>query len=311
MAGSPIALLLSIGVLATPSAAAADENTPCTSSRAKPQISLVDRGAGSAVYATQELGVKLTQAGEEGVAARSIAAPGARVDTEGAGGGLAALLWIDRPGPLTVTVRAADRDPALDPASTGADNECTHTVSQTFSISAATVTKAGKLKRPFLVDRRRRLWYRRVYYSFSVRPEGAAADRSPLTVRVRTIRRARYPSARTRAVSQAYGLRSFDVEEPPFKRGCQSLVCPPKARNGSAKALEVRVDDVRGGLKISVVVPTAYPGKSGRRLIPTPWGVDVEVFQSGRRVARLRAAGRCTEGGQAARCTFKRVSAKP
>jgi len=311
MARFSIALLLSIGVLAVPSGAAADENTPCTGSRPKPQMTLVDRGAGSAVYATQELGVKLTQAGEEGVGIRSIAAPGARVDTEEAGGGFAALLWIDRPGPLTVTVRAADRDPALDPANKGADTECTHTLSQTFDISAATVTKASKLRRPFLVDRRRRLWYRRVVYSFSVRPEGAGADRSPLTVRARTIRRARYPSPRTRAVSQVYGLRAFDIKEPPFKRGCQSLVCPPKARNGSAKALEVRVDEGRGGLKISVVVPTAYPSKSGRRLIPTPWGADIEVFQSGRRVARLRVAGRCTEGGQAARCTFKRASTKP
>ena len=85
MARSSIALLLSIGLLAVPSVAGADENTPCTASRAKPQVTLVDRGAGSAVYATQELGVKVTQAGEEGVAVRSISAPGARVDTEGAG----------------------------------------------------------------------------------------------------------------------------------------------------------------------------------------------------------------------------------
>ena len=58
-------------------------------------------------------------------------------------------------------------------------------------------------------------------------------------------------------------------------------------------------------------VPTSYPRGGRGRIIPTPWGVDVEVLQSGRRVARLRAAGRCTQGGQAAKCTFKKVSTKP
>ena len=43
------------------------------------------------------------------------------------------------------------------------------------------------------------------------------------------------------------------------------------------------------------------------RLIPTPFGVDVEVFQSGLRIARLRAAGRCDSYGQAARCRFEKA----
>lgn len=307
-----IALPLVLGALVSgPAVAAAGENTPCTASRAKPQITLVDRGGATTPTATHELGLKLTQAGAVGVEVRSIEAPGARVDTERAEG-IAALLWVDRPGPLTVTVRAADRDPALDPAKKGADTECTHTVSQTFTISAATVTRAGKLKRPFLVDRARKLWYRRVYYSFSVAPKGPGADRSPLTVRARTTRRAKYPGAKTPAVTRVYGLREFDYKEAPFKRGCGqgTLICPPKKRS-FPKALAVRVDEGGGALKLTVDVPTAYPGKLGRRAIPTPWGVDIQVFQSGRRVARLRAAGRCTEGGQAARCTFKKVSTKP
>jgi len=62
-------------------------------------------------------------------------------------------------------------------------------------------------------------------------------------------------------------------------------------------------------LKVIVLVPASY--SRGNRIIPTPWGVDVVVLQSGRRVARLRAAGRCTQGGQAARCTFKMASTKP
>jgi len=306
-------LLIAAGALAiAPSTVAADVNTPCTASRAKPQIVLVDRNRATTPTATHELGLKLTQAGASGVEVRSIHAPGARVDTEGAAGEANALLWVDKPGPLTVTVSAADEDPALDPARRGIDTACTHTVSQTFAIAPATVTRAGKLKRPFLVDRARRLWHRRVYYSFSVAPKGPGADRSPLTVRARATRKSKYPSARTRAVTQAYGLRDFDVKEPLPSRSCgeETLICPPMA-GSFAKGLTVYGFRDGGGVKIMVMVPTSYPSRVlGRRHIPTPWGVDVEIFQSGRRVARLRAAGRCTEGGQAARCTFKRVSTK-
>ena len=307
-----IALLLAGGALiAVPSTAAADENTPCTASRAKPRIVLAEKGSPTTLYATHELRLSLAQApgGEAGV--RSVEAPGARVDREGGEGTAAALLWVDRPGPVTVTVRAVDKDPALDPAKKGVDTDCTHILSQTFTITPATVTKAGKLKRPFLVDRRRRLWYRRVSYSFAVAPKGAGADRSPLTVRARATRRAVYPSARTPAITQTFGLRGFDATEPPFKRGCQALICP--AKQGSySKGLTVYAFGRPGGLRVLVDVPTSYPSKVlGRRVIPTPWGLDVEIFQSGRRVARLRAAGRCTQGGQAARCTFKKASTKP
>ena len=305
MVRSSIALLSIVGMWAGfPASAPADENTPCTAARPAPQLALTEKGGGTTLYATHELRATLTQDGEVG-GARSITAPGARVDTESEGGG---SLWADKPGPLTVTARALDRDPAL---GSGASGECTHVVSRTFTIAPAAITRPGKLKRPFLVDRRRRLWYRNVIYAFTVAPKGPGADRSPLTVRARTTRRARYPSARVRAVTQVFGLRDFDAVEPPFKRGCQSLICPPKARNGSPKAMEVSVFDRPGGIRVQADAPTAYPSKNGRRLIPTPWGVDVEVFQSGRRVARLRAAGRCTEGGQAARCTFRRVSTKP
>jgi len=308
MARCSTALLLTVGAMAgLPAAAAADENTPCTAARPQPQIALAERGGGTTLYATHELKLTVSQAGEDGVAVRSVAAPGARTDAQDADETPSAL-WVDRPGPVTVTVRTADRDPAVGSGSAG---ECTHTVSRTFTITPAAITRAGKLKRPFLVDRRRRLWYRRVSYTFAVKPSGPAADLSPLTVRARTTRRARYPSARARAFSQTFGLRAFDTTEPPFRRGCNDLICPPRARNGSAKAVGVLADERSGRLRIQAIVPTAYPSRSGRRVIPTPWGVDIQVFQSGGRVARLRAAGRCTDGGQAARCTFKRVSTKP
>ncbi|HYI38237.1 MAG TPA: hypothetical protein VEX39_16650 [Thermoleophilaceae bacterium] len=306
-------LLLALAAVAVaPSTAAAAENTPCTASRAKPQIVLAEKGAGAALYATHDLRLSLAQgpAGEAEV--RSIVAPGARLDAEGESGA-AALLWVDRPGPLTVTVRAADRDPALDPGSTGADTACTHVLSRTFTIAPAVGAKAGKLRRPRLVDRARRLWHRRVEYSFSVVAKGPKADLSPLTVRVRATRRGRFPGSGTRAVSHLFGRRAFEETEEPRSRGCAqgALICP-QYRGSYPKGPTVYAWGRAGGVRVLVAVPTSYPSKVlGRRHIPTPWGVDVEVLQSGRRVARLRAAGRCTQGGQAAKCTFKKASTKP
>ncbi len=303
--------LVGVLVLILVAPAAADENTPCTPSKPRPSIALVDPGAGAAIYATQELRVKLSLPGVSGFGARSVTAPGARVDMEGAEGtGAAALLTIDQPGPLTVTARVADEDPALDPGDTGADTECTHTVSASFDILAPTATKVGKLRRPRLVDRARNLWYRRVAYSFRVSPSGPGADRSPLTVRARVARRARYPGARSRVVSWAYGMREHDYVE---KRGC-NLICAPEGPRGFSKGIGVRVEELgRRGLKVSVDVPTGYFSRNGldNRLIPTPFGVDVEVFQSGVRIARLRAAGRCDSYGQAANCRFKKARTRP
>ncbi len=72
-------LLLTLGAVAgAPPAAAADENTPCPASRPTPQLSLVDKGAGTTLYATQELRLTVSQPGEEFAPARSVVAPGAR-----------------------------------------------------------------------------------------------------------------------------------------------------------------------------------------------------------------------------------------
>jgi hypothetical protein len=305
------ALALAVGIVGTP-VAAADENTPCTSGRAKPTMALVDPGAGGVLYATQGLRLTLFQDGEAGVDVRSITAPGARVDAVDAevGGDAAALLTADQPGPLTVTVLVADRDPALDPGDTGADTECTHTVSANFDILPATATKIGKLRRPRLVDRARNLWYRRVVYSFAVTPSGPGANRSPITVRARVARRAKFPGARARAISWTYGMREFDYVE---NHGC-NLICAPLGPRGFSKGTGVDVEELGPrGLKVFVHVPTGYFSRNALdgRLIPTPFGVDVEVFQSGMRIARLRAAGRCDSYGQAANCHFKKARTNP
>jgi len=252
--------------------------------------------------------VRFGSSGRDYTEVRSFTAPGASVR-----GGLSpdddTTLVSDDPGPLPLAaVFLIQHD------GTTFDDKgytCTMTVKQTVELRAPNRAAVGKLSRPRLVDRRRNLWYRRVVYSFSVLAKGAAADRSPFAVRARATRRAKYPGAGTRAFSRIYGLRGFDFVEQRYRNGCEgALICAPETSRGFAKGIGVRVEELGGrGLKVSVDVPTSYP--AGNRIIPTPWGVDVEVLQSGRRIARLRAAGRCTAGGQAARCTFKKASTKP
>ncbi len=50
--------------------------------------------------------------------------------------------------------------------------------------------------------------------------------------------------------------------------------------------------------------------RGDERFKPTPWGVDVQVLQSGRRIARLRAAARFDSYGQSSTCKFKTVRTK-
>ena len=124
------------------------------------------------------------------------------------------------------------------------------------------------------------------------------------------MRRARYPRASTKAFTRVFGQREFDATEQRYRNGCEDgLICQPEGPRGFAKGIGVRVDQGSRGLKISVDVPTGYFSRNAlnNRIIPTPFGVDVEVLQSGRRIARLRAAGRCDSCGQAANCRFKKV----
>ena len=82
----------------------------------------------------------------------------------------------------------------------------------------------------------------------------------------------------------------------------------PQARRGRAGPLDTRP----GGLKVTVTAPTGlhFFARGDERFKPTPYGVDVEVLQSGHRVARLRVAGRCDSFGQSSTCRFKTISTK-
>jgi hypothetical protein len=117
------------------------------------------------------------------------------------------------------------------------------------------------------------------------------------------------PGAKT--ASHDYPLREFEVGYDAESRGCE-LLCSPVTDRGFQKRIEVGVQRVSGGLKVLVTTPTGlhFSTRRGEGFKPTPWGVDVEVLQSGRRIARLRAAARCDSFGQSSKCKFKTVSTK-
>lgn len=306
MRGRWIALPFTLILFVTaPAGARAAEGDPCPANQPRPTISVLDPAGAGSLYATHILRLRFGQSGNDSTELRSFAAPGARI----LGDDNSPELVSDSPGQLTLTaVFLIQHD-----STSFQDNgyTCSMTVMQNVELKAPNRAVFGRLTRPRLVDRKRHLWYRRVTYSFTVKSAKSAADRSPFTVRARATRRAKYPGARVRALSRVFGQREFDTVEQRYRNGCfQALICAPETARGSfAKGLGVLVDQVNGRLKVLVTVPTSYP--RGNRIIPTPWGVDIEVFQRGRRVARLRAAGRCTAGGQAAKCTFKKVSTKP
>jgi hypothetical protein len=170
----------------------------------------------------------------------------------------------------------------------------------------------GQFKRPRYIVPARRLYSPDPNFSFTVRLAKVGADQSPLTVRARASRRLRVPGAGSKAVSHLYPLREFELSDTE-SRGCE-LICSKTTSRGFARGVSVSVRRIAlKGLKVLVEPPTGYPYVvgHGERFRHTPFGVDVDVLQSGRRLARLRVAGRCDSGGQSSRCRFAKVSTKP
>ena len=125
------------------------------------------------------------------------------------------------------------------------------------------------------------------------------------------------PGTGVRQASHVYPLREFEVpDREGGSRRCE-LLCTPVTDRGFAKRIAVHVEQLgsrpgAGGLKITVEPPTGlhFFARGEERFKPTPWGVDVEVLQSGRRLARLRAAGRCDSFGQSSTCRFKTINTR-
>jgi hypothetical protein len=206
-----------------------------------------------------------------------------------------------------VVIRDPDRYPESD------DYSCTTTVATTVELQPPSPSLFGNFKRPrYIVQSGKRLYSPQPNFSFTVKLARAAADRSPLTVRARGWGRLKVPGPRVKAVSHDYFLRDFELEDLEESRGCE-LLCSPVTSRGFQKRIEVRVQTLSfrpGGIKVEVVPPTGlhFFARGEERFKPTPYGADVQVFQSGHRLARLRVAARCDSFGQSSRCKFKTVS---
>ena len=188
----------------------------------------------------------------------------------------------------------------------------------TLPVRAARPSRAVKL-------RQFKLGWDQGNAAFAVVPALKQPDLSPLEITIRTTSRARLPKARVKARKMVVPMRTVDQVDYPKKlpslfhlslaRRCKfflltcgavfSEVASPdldtdalqhgveKADvNGSADLL-ARSQPALAAVRYGVVV-NARPG-SPRVGKPRPFGYDVQVRQSGRLVARLRAAGRCLE----------------
>lgn len=290
--------------LSVPSIAVAYEPPPCPADQPPPTLSVSDpKGAGS-LFATHVLRAKI-QGGE----VRSFSAPGARIFNQDDAS--RPELVSDTPGPLTATavvvITDTERLPYQD------DYSCTTSVAATVDLLAPGPSVFGNFKRPRYIVPARKLYSPSPDFSFTVKLAKVGADLSPFTVRARGSSRLRVPAAGVRPASHVFFLREFELEE--HSGGGCALLCSPVTSRGFLKRVEVGagpLDTRPGGLKVTVTAPTGlhFFARGAERFKPTPYGVDVEVLQSGHRVARLRVAARCDSFGQSSTCRFKTINTK-
>jgi hypothetical protein len=172
--------------------------------------------------------------------------------------------------------------------------------------------------------------------SFAVAPANTRPDLSPLEVTIRTTAQVRFPKARERLRTWVIPMRTGEqvryrgrlpnLAYATFPQKCRFwwFICGPV--NSSIASLRPNArghPDLNGSNAISQslaysqpsrwaarygIVVTTHPGAARNR----PFGFDVQVRQSGRLLARVRRAGRCTDrplnGGIVHRCKVARHS---
>jgi hypothetical protein len=162
---------------------------------------------------------------------------------------------------------------------------------------------AGPLTKP---ARSQRISSRRpLAFAFTARPPAADPDRTPLTIRARVTTKQAFPGRSSKLVQGTYVQTDAEAENlGKLARGpsCRfgDLICSSLRRPGvKIVPLGNPLDDsgrlVPRGFRVEIgPLPVSDPPQAtGGRRRPKPYGVDVEIRQSGRSVARLRVAGRC------------------
>jgi hypothetical protein len=249
---------------------------------------------------------------------RTVSAPGARrIDPESTD---PPVFLRDTPGPLTVSGTIETTDPSR-PAD---DRSCTAAVSTTLPLRPA-LAPLVSLKRPRKGrDGRRRLIYQPNPPFTIIVKHRTGSDRTPITVRARLTRRLKLPTKRAKAATQVVAQRAADFVDPGDPGGggrCQYLICGRTTKQGGhLKSPNVFVFPKESeklfstGLRVKLESPNGYPPpyRPGpqQRNRKTPFGADIELLQSGRRIARLRVIVNCDGGGQSAKCKFRKLSFK-
>ncbi len=256
------------------------------------------------LYASHTLRVEVVPQGDNTPSIKSASGPGAHFDDNSGDGPF--TLVSDTPGPFPVTAVLSSFE------SNG--TSCSMTASTTVQLASPARSKASKLKRPHYLVPKRKLYKPNPTFSFTVKPDKAAPDRTPFTVKARVSRRFKLPGKGAKAKTQVYPQRFFDFKESnTLLKYCRlELVCPPHTGRGFPKGVEVDVrphaDRIASkGLKVIAISPSGYPADRALKFFQTPWGLDLQVLQSGRQIARLRVVARCSGGGQSSRCRFKKV----
>lgn len=276
-----------------------------------PAPTFTANGGSGPVYTTQDLVFRMRVPGGQYFDVERFDVSGVRRLPRDAeeGGGLGGVIYAtaDAPGTLVASGSVLLVD--------ASGNDCSASGTASFEARAASAPTVSALREPRRFKQKRgRLWSSE--WSFGV-VAGPAANRSPLTVEARAVRRARVPGSGVRAASRTFNLRVSDgvLEDPDPLGSCSNvtLICPPKRRTWATGA-EVSAFETVGranGVTVKVRMPVGAPAPPpSRRLLRTPAGVDVRVLQGGAVVARLRIAGLCTGEGQFAICRLKTLSTK-
>lgn len=245
---------------------------PCSPAAPVPTLSVTDPAGGGSLFATHLLRVRARTAGGGPDFVSSASAPGAVYFPE------RGTLLSETPGPLVVTAVASSEEPSGD--------SCDATVATTLTLLPPRPWRPGPLFKPARSQRSSST--RPLEFAFSLQRPSTGADLRPVLARARVVGKARFPGAGTATKTRVFDLRPADGDNAAAGGSC-TLSCGSRRRPG------VSVERRGGGFRVEIgPLPISDPPQAtGGRRLPRPYGVDVELIQAGRRIARLRVAGRC------------------
>jgi hypothetical protein len=325
-----VGVALAVGLLAPSSSVAREGDPTCAPDKAfTVALRTEEAGLKRPLLATHPADILVDISGDARRASISVPA-GVRVIARNSSG---VYLIVPVAPTLPVTV---SWEQATDPSNPDSDPEDASTrcvASQTVElpVTAARRSRAVKIA-----------GWRQGFSDFAVIPALKQPDLSPLEISARTTARVRFPSAKARLRTMVVPMRTadqikYDTRLPGLAgisvaKECRfyDLTCGSVFTEVSRLLIDtdalrrgIERGDLNGGLMLLArtqpsreaarygIAVQARPG-GVRPGSPRPFGYDVQVRQSGRLIARVRAAGRCAElwdsRGFFVRCQIRRRS---